>query len=929
LRRAQSIMSEPSARAQRACDWRRHLRSRLAGLRLTPEREAEIIDELSQHLDQRYDELRAGGASATEALRLALEELRGPGVLAQQMRSLGQARTPLPLTSGVPTSQGVVAGLLPDLRYAARMLRKQPGFAAVAILTLALGSGATTAIFSVVYGVLLKPLPFRDPERLVAVWHRAPGLNMPLLEQGAATYFTYRESGRVFEDIALWRSEEVSITGLGEPERAPALLMTDGLLGILRVQPLIGRFLTREDDAPRTPQRAILTHGYWQRRFGGAVDVIGRPVTIDGKPCEVIGVLPSSFKFLNTNPAVLLPFQFNRATTRVGDFSYRGLARLKPGVTLDQANGDVARLIPLAFDRFPTWPGLTRKLFEEAGLGPNVRPLSQDVIGDVGRVLWILAGTVGIVLLIACANVANLFLVRAEGRQHELAIRTALGASRNRIARELLAESLALALAGGAVGLLLGWAGLGLLARLAPAGLPRIDEISINLPVLVFALAISVVTGLVFGVIPVMRFGTPSAAALKEGGRSASDAPARHRGRNALVVSEIALALVLLVVSGLMIRTFIALRRVDPGFVLPEEVQTFRISIPGTLARDPQQVIATYEEITERLRQVRGVVSVGLSSSVTMDGNGGKTPVIVEGFPENRREMPPVRGYKRVAPGYFETMGNPVLVGRPITWTDIYQARPVVVITANLAREYWKTPAEALGKRITQSRENPWREIVGVVGNERDDGLARAATATVYWPMMIKEWWTEPIDVDRSVTYVVRSDRVGLPGFMREIQQAVWSVNQNLPLASVRRLDEIQANSMAQTSFALVMLAIAATVAVLLGSVGIYSVIAHVAAQRTREIGIRMALGAQTGDVRRLFLRHGILLTGAGIALGSGVALALTRLMSALLFGVSASDPATYLAVAAVLAILAAFATYLPARRATRVDPVIALRADA
>ncbi len=480
-------------------DWTEHLRSRLAGLRLRPERQAEIIDELSQHLDERYEELRARGATEGDARRLALEELREPEALARQMRSLRQAHMPPPITPGAPVGH-VLAGVAQDLRYAARMLRKQPGFAAVAALTLALGIGANTAIFSVVYGVLLKPLPFPEPERLVAVWHRAPGLNIPLLPQGAATYFTYRDSGRVFEDIALWNSEEVSITGEGEPERASALWVTDGLLHILRVQPLLGRFFTKEDDAPGTPRRAILTRGYWERRFGGAPDVIGRSLIVDGRPCEVIGILPPSFKFLRTDPAVLLPFQFNRADVRVGDFSYRGVARLKPGVTLEQANADVARMIPLTFDRFAMWPGLSRKMFqEEARLGPNVRPLSQDVIGDVRRVLWILVGTVGIVLLIACANVANLFLVRAEGRQQELAVRAALGASRSRIARELLSESLGLALAGGALGLVFASAGLSLLARLAPAGLPRTDEISINPVVLAFTLAISVLSGLLFG----------------------------------------------------------------------------------------------------------------------------------------------------------------------------------------------------------------------------------------------------------------------------------------------------------------------------------------------------------------------------------------------------------------------------------------------
>jgi putative ABC transport system permease protein len=345
-------------------DWAQHVRPRLSPLRLSPTRENEIVEEFSLHLDDRWRELMAGGASPEEATQRTLAEFSGTDVLAKQMAPLRQAHSPSSVTPGVPTGH-VLAGLSQDLRCAARMLRKQPGFAAVAVLTLAVGIGANTAIFSVVYGVLLKPLPFPEPERLVAVWHRAPGLNIPLLPQGAATYFTYRESGRVFEDIALWNAEEVSITGEGEPERASVLWVTDGLLPILRVQPLLGRFFTREDDAPGTPRHAILTHGYWVRRFGSAADAIGRSLIVDGKPCEVIGILPPSFKFLRTDPAVLLPFQFNRADVRVGDFSYRGVARLKPGVTLEQANADVARMIPLTFDRFAMWPGLSRKMFEE------------------------------------------------------------------------------------------------------------------------------------------------------------------------------------------------------------------------------------------------------------------------------------------------------------------------------------------------------------------------------------------------------------------------------------------------------------------------------------------------------------------------------------------------------------------------------------
>ena len=619
-------LRSPSDASLRAV-WEGEVRTRLSSLRLSPTREAEIVEELSQHLDDRYRELIGGGATPDAARRLALAEFRGGNVLGEYMAPLRQSNSQAVITAGAPAGT-VLTGLGQDLRYAARMLRRQPGFAAVATLTLALGIGANTAIFSVVYGVLLKPLPFHEPERLVSVWHRAPGLNIPLLEQGAATYFTYRESTQVFEDIALWDSQEASITGHGEPERIPALWVTEGLLPVLRVQPVLGRFFTMEDDAPGSPRRVILSHGYWQRRFGGAPEVIGRPLNVNGRPCEVIGVLPQSFKFLHTDPAVLLPFQFNRAEVLVGQFSYRAVARLKPHITLEQANADLARMIPLTFDRFGMYPGLTRKMFEEARVGPNVRPLSHDVIGEVGRVLWMLAGAVGIVLLIACANVANLFLVRAEGRHQELAVRAALGASRSRLARELLSESVELALLGGALGLLFAWAGIRLLTRLGPAGLPRIDEIGIDLVVLVFTLAISILTGLLFGLIPVIRVGT-AVVKLNEGRRTASDVPGRQRWRNALAVSEIASALVLLVVSGLMVRTFVALQQVDPGFVRPNEVQTFRISIPKAFIEDPHHTVVAYEQIARRLERVPGVVSVGLSSSVTMDHNSGSTPIFI------------------------------------------------------------------------------------------------------------------------------------------------------------------------------------------------------------------------------------------------------------------------------------------------------------
>jgi putative ABC transport system permease protein len=889
-------------------DWSQDVRTRLSSLRLSPEREAEIVDELSQHLDDRYRELIAGGATPEEARRLALADFQSGNVLAKHMASLRQANSPPPITPGAPSGH-VLADLWQDLRYAVRTSLKQPAFAVTAALTLALGIGATTAIFSVVYAALLKPLPFDEPETLVSLQQHAPhgaGTN-----HGPGTYLTYRENQQAFEAIGAWDGAEVSITGGGDPERVEALRVSASTLPLLRVQPAAGRFFSAEDDTPGTPLRVVLTYGYWQRRFGGAENAVGQSLVIDGNPAEVIGVLPSSFKFLRARPAVLLPMPLDVNRPRGISFGFQALARLKRGVTLAQANADVARMI-----------SLLPPSFARLELRPNVRPLAADVIRNVGQILWILLAAVGVVLLIACGNVANLFLVRAEGRHQELAMRAALGASRSRIARALLSESVVLALAGGALGVVLAGAAIGLLRTIAPAELPRVDEIGIDLRVLLFTLSVSVLSGLLFGVFAVVRFGTPSIATLKEGGRSSSDGPGRHRTRNVLVVGQVALALTLLIVSGLMIRTFIAMRQVEPGFTRPEEVQTFVIAIPPGLISDPQQTARTFESVAEQLARVPGVTSVGLSSSITMDGEDNGNYVAIEEFPDPEGVMVKLRRFKTIAPGYVETMGNRFVAGRSITWNEIYEQRPVVVISEPFAREYWGEPARALGKRVRTAPENPWREIVGVTGNERDDGLTQPPTAIVYWPMLSESYrW-------RTMAYGVRSTRVGTPGFLRELERAVWAVNPNLPLATVQTVEEIQANSMAQTSFALVMLAIAASVALLIGVVGIYAVIAYTATQRTREIGVRMALGAQIADVRTMFLRHGLRLTATGIAIGIGVALVITRVMSAFLFGVGPLDPTTYAAVSAGLAAVALVATYLPARRASRIDPIVALRAD-
>lgn len=831
----------------------------------------------------------------------AIPEARGPAspVPGISLSAAGtRLDTPLHMT-----------GLVQDLRYALRGLFRNSAFALVAIPTLALGIGATTAIFSVVYGVLLKPLPFDEPEQLVGVYHRGAGVNLAVMNHGPYTYFTYLDHQRVFDELAAWESDEVTISGRGEPEQVESLSVTDGLLPLLRVRPIHGRLFTRQDDTPGVPPRVVLTYGYWQRRFGGARNIVGASIEIDGTPSEVVGILPASFRFLRADPAVLLPMQLERPTNNDIMFDFQVVGRLKPGIELPQANADIARLIPL----LPQTYGMLK-------LEPLVRPLSDDVTGGIGGVLWILMGAVGVVLLIACANVANLFLVRAEVRHQELAMRTALGASRGRIARQLVSESVLLGLASGVLGVMLAHACIALLRRTAPAELPRADDIAIDPTVLVFALAISVVTGVIFGLIPVLKFGTPVSASLKDGGRSTTDARARHRTRNTLVVSEVALAVMLLVVSGLMIRTFVAMRQVPPGFQRPEEVQTFRLAVPEEVIADDGQFARAHEQIAQRLARLPGVVSVGLSSSVTMDGEDNGNPLYTEQIQVPDGQLPPLRRFKSVGPGYFETMGNHVVAGRAIEWADVHRENRVVVISETLAREYWQEPSRAIGKRVRSGPGNAWYEVVGVSGNERDDGLENPATAIVYWPLLNDSY--QP----RTLAYAVRSSRLRTPGFLRELQQAVWSVNPSLPLAAVQTLDEIRALSMAQTSFAMVMLALAAGVALLLGVVGIYGVIAYVVAQRTREIGTRMALGAQAGDVRRLFLQHGVALTLTGVALGIVASLAFTRVMSALLFGVNAIDPLTYVVAAAGLTAVGALAAYLPARRASRIEPMMALR---
>ena len=815
-----------------------------------------------------------------------------------------------------------------QLKQVLRRLRRAPLFTFLTLLMLAAGVGANVAVFSVLEGVLLKPLPYPHPEQLIGVWLTAPGVNLLNATLSPADYFIYREQNHTLEDIGLWDPDSDTVTGIGEPEQVRALNVTDGTLAILGVKPALGRLFSRADDLPSAPPTVALSYGYWQRKFGGSPSVIGRTIIVDGKPRQIIGVLPQEFHFLDQPDAAFVALdQLDRSKMTLGQYSHQALARLKPGVTIEKADADVARMLPIVLGSFPPPPGFSLTLFKQARIAPNLRPLKRDVTGDIGTLLWVLMGSLGMVLLIACANVANLFLVRTEGRQQELAIRTALGASRGRIAGELLFESLVIGLLGSLLGLAVAYAGIRSLVKLAPAGLPRIDNIGIDAQVLLFTLGIAILTSLLFGSVPVLKYASATASGLREGGRTLSQSRERHRARNILVTLQVALAFVLLISSGLMIRTFRALARVDPGFN-PAGVQTFQIEIPSAQISNDEQVPRMEEQIRDKLAALPGVSDVAFSTAVPMDGNPWRDPILVQGREDAQSGTPRLRQFNLVSPEYFQTLGIPIVAGRTFTWSEIYGKIPVAIVGESLAREYWRTPADALGKRIRVSTVDDWREIIGVVGNVHYNGMTEDAPSSVYFPTMVAKFESQPIRVERTPTFNVRSPRAGSQAFLSELRQAVWSVDTSTPLAQIRTLGDLYDSSVSRTSFTLIMLGIAGAMALLLGTVGLYGVIAYSVSQRTREIGIRIALGAQQKEVTRMFVRQGLLLAGIGVAFGLAAAFAVMRLMSSLLFHVSPVDPLTYGLVTVGLVLSALVASYVPSRRAASVNPVEALRAE-
>ncbi len=830
-----------------------------------------------------------------------------------------------------------------ELRYALRGLARRPAFTASAVVTLALGVGTTTAIFSVVYSVLIKPLPYPNPDELVRIRHPETAVNVAFDWASSNMYLTYRKENRTFANLGLWQEADATLTVRGEPERVRALRVTDGTLQALGVQPLRGRWFTEAEHGAggEGPAPVILSYAFSQRRFGGDA-AVGRAVSIDAPSgngtlplsaaAQVVGVMPPDFRFLDAMPPpdIIIPVRLDPARQAHGIYSWQMLARLKPGITLADARADLERMRPIWLDAWPPFPGTSKEQVESLRIAPVAYPLQDDMVGGVASMLWVLMAAIGAVLMIACANIANLMLVRADARRAEVAVRVALGAAPTRIAREMLVESFVIGLAGTLLGLTLAYVGLHFLVAMGPTDLPRLHEIAVHSQVLAFTVAVSFASTLLFGSIVALKQSLHADVPMSGAARGASATRERNATRSALVVVQVALAVILVVSAALMIRTFQALRDVDPGFSDPATIQTARIWIPTGDFRDPKQYTRMEHEILDRIAALPGVASAGFASELPMESSGNNGPIAVEG--QTLPPTQPVQGrkWKFVSPGYLETMGTRVLAGRDLAWSDIQAGGHVALVSEALAREIAGEPAAALGKRIRLGPfpRDDWHEVIGVVQDVHHNGLSDPAPDTVYWPALAENMFSQPTVGTPSITIAIRSGRAGTIGLTEEIRHAVHSTSASIPVGSERTMQDYYAGSLSRTSFTLAMLGIASSMALALGVIGIYGVIAYVVSQRTREIGIRSALGAEPRQLKRMFLLHGLRLSAVGGVVGLVAAMALGRLMSSLLFGVGPLDPIAYVVAVGATIAASALASYLPARRAATIDPIETLRAE-
>jgi predicted permease len=830
---------------------------------------------------------------------------------------------------------GLVDSIGRDLRFALRGFLRRPTFTLAAVFTLALGIGATTAIVSVVYSVLIKPLPYPNAEELVRIRHVAPGLNFSDMPASPTQYFTYRDENRTFAALGLWQEGGQTLTDPGEPERLRTVRVTQGVLQALAVQPLLGRWFTEEEHGPTTEgaPSVILSYGFWQRRYGGDERVLGREISIDSLTSRVVGVMPRGFQFLDMSPQpdLLTAVQLDRAREVTGGFGYQALGRLKPGSTREEALADLEQLQPIWLESWPLMPNvtLTRESIVSWRIAPVVRPLKEDLVGDVANTLWVLMAGIGAVLLVACANIANLMLVRADARRHEFTVRAALGARPRQLAREVFVESSVIGVAGATLGLTLAYLGLQVLVAYGPNDLPRLREISVYPPVLAFTVTVALVSTLVFGSITVFKHWLGAEMPTIDATRNATASRQGSSMRSMLVIVQVALALVLVVGALLMMRTFEALRNVEPGFDDPASIQTVRTWVPGVLAPEARRYTRMQQEMLDAIAALPGVSAAGFASQLPMDGLSSSSAVSVEGEALPPGATPPPRTMKQVSPGFLAAMGIRIIAGRDVSWGDVETGGRVALISEEFARELAPEPARALGKRIRMNfAQDAWHEVIGVVQSVHEDVLYTEAPSLVYWPALMEDFVNQPVVGTQAPAFVIRSERAGTASLLEEVRQAIWSVNRATPIGLERTMLDLYSGSLARTSFTLVMLAIAGGMAMLLGVIGIYGVIAYVVSQRTREIGIRSALGAEPRQLTKMFLLHGLALSAGGAVVGLVAAMALGRLMSSLLFGVSPMDPAAYGVALGIMIAAAALASYMPARRAARINPIETLRAE-
>ncbi len=803
--------------------------------------------------------------------------------------------------------------LLQDVRYGLRMLAKAPGFTAVAVLTLALGIGANTAIFSVVNAVLFRPLAYKDPQQLVVILHKGHNPIAP------ANFLDWSAETHVFERMGAAEAWSPDLTGRGTPEHLEGLHLSSDVLPLLGVQPQLGRFFSPQEEHLGREHVVVLSHNLWKDHFAADPTIVGQSIALDGESYRIIGVMPAGFQFApfwETKAALWAPLVLDaRRTDRRGG-SLRIFARLKSGVTLQQARTEMAAITARLE---ASYPGTNHNI--------TVTPLQEKVVGGVRPALWLLQGTVILVLLIACANVAHLQLVRAAARTKEMAVRSALGASRGRVVRQLLTDSAVLALAGGVFGLLLAYEGVQLLVALAPADIPRADTIRMDASVFGFMLAVTLVAAAVFALAPAWKSSSVDLNdALKEAGRAGIDGAPRHRFRNFIVASEFALALVLLVGAGLVMRSFFDLLRVNPGFD-PRNVVSAVISVTGSRESEPHRRAAFFQDLTAQVNSLPGVESASMINHLPLHGDIWGFPFAIEGRAPVPPGESPVGAFRVVLPGYFHTMRIPILQGRDFTGADVLGAPHVVIINEFMARHHWPNQ-NPIGQRITtDDLLNPdWSTIIGVVADSKQSDWAGATWEEMYFPFLQSRSNLEgPTSSVAYMTLVVRAP-ADPSAIVPSIRQTVWSIDKNLPVSDVITMEQAIGEQVAGPRFYVLLLGIFASIAMALGAVGIYGVMSYAVARRTHEIGIRIALGARPRDVFRMVVAQGMRMAAAGGAIGLVASFLLTRFLRTLLFGVQPTDPMTFLVAAVSLAVVAIAACWVPARRTTRLDPMVALR---